>query len=96
MSRAQRFETNTMTLESDGTGVYHRLIIARCTSTTQRSLGLRNLSLSIPQGAVGRFDWLVQKISMEPKLLSDRLENHENVSPPGGNAGHMSAELVFT
>ena len=38
----------------------------------------------------------VQNMSILPRLLSSREENHEMVSVPGGIAGHMSAAAVFT
>ena len=38
----------------------------------------------------------VQNMSILPRLLSSREENHEMVSVPGGSAGHMSAVAVFT
>ena len=33
---------------------------------------------------------------MEPRLLSERLENQVNASAPGGSDGHMSAAAVLT
>ena len=38
----------------------------------------------------------VQNMSILPRLLSSREENHEMVSVPGGSAGHMSEVVVFT